>query len=130
MVERSCPEPSDATLELVGLVCLRDPLPLYTCPRNHVALNDWAQRMARLAHHYHGHHVLPRTGGVEDQDAKTMDAVERCCSFIGALERVEARKSRADAQRQAEQHANPRVRYGEGIDARHEEAPHLRGARR
>ncbi len=110
-------------------MCLREPLPLYTCPRNHVALNPWAQRMARLAGHYRAHGVLPRAGGVEDQDAKTLDAIEVCGLFAAALERVDAQKSSAKRQREAEQAANPGVHYGAGIDARGELPPHLRGAR-
>lgn len=91
---RSCPEPAEEPIETCHLECSREYVPLVTCPRNHAFRRPWVAEVVWLARHYRAHDVLPRGGGLLDQEHRTMRAIE---IVIGAWDTLEEKRLRARA---------------------------------
>jgi len=122
--DRACPGGGEVPIAW-GLNCTRAKVDLYACPRMYRDGNPWAVEMVRLARHYRDHHVLPEPGGLRQQDARTLEAIEACESFMGALASMERRQREAEMRAQAEAARSGRS-MGEGINRAGELPPHLR----
>lgn len=77
---------------------------MYRCAlallREHPREGRDVQRAFDLFHPYHGHGVLPSSGGASDQSATVMSAFKIAQSEVGVVERLQREESDRKAERE------------------------------